>query len=100
MEVIQIKCDRCTRVELIAPNANKTESDFEARIGDKKLVYDDLCSRCKTALTNLWEDLGKWDRDLNQPFGPSVPSEKAVPLQPAPDYSPPKPHSLAATQKK
>lgn len=99
MEVVQIKCDRCTRVELVPPSQETEEPDFEARIGDKKLVYEDLCSRCKVALNNIWDDLGKWDRDLNQPFGPTVPTERAAPSQPAPDYTPPKPHSQAAGKK-
>ena len=101
MEVIQIKCDRCSRVELIAPlKDKKTVPDLDARLLDKTLKYDDLCHRCKSALSNIWKEMEEWDRDLNQPFGPSVPQDKAVPLQPAPDYSPPKPHSIAAGIKK
>lgn len=101
MDVVQIKCDRCSRVELIAPSKDKkTLPDMDARLLDKSLKYDDLCYRCKAALLNLWKDFEEWDRDLKQPFGPSVPQDKAAPLQTAPDYSPPKPHSLAAAVKK
>lgn len=100
MPVVQIRCDRCKRVELVPPVENKSRPDFEARLMDTKLVFEDLCQRCKVSLENAWKDLQEWNRELNQPFGPSAPVEKAVPLQPAPDYSPPKPHSVAAGQKK
>lgn len=100
LEVVQIRCDRCKRVELVPAGPNKTQPDFEVRFLERKLIYEDLCAKCKTTLENVWKDIEEWDRELNQKFGPSVPAEKAVPLTPAPDYSPPKPHSLAAGQKK
>lgn len=101
-EVVQLRCDRCKRVELISPGPTKTAPDFQASFGDKKLVYEDLCSRCKEAVANAWKELEEWDRQVNQPFGvqkPTVAPNVAPPVVPAPDYSPPKPHSIAAGKK-
>ena len=100
LEVIQIRCDRCKRVELLPPAPVKAKADFEARILDKLVKYDDLCSSCKEALFRIWDDIKEWKREIKQQFGPTVPENQAVPLNPAPDYSPPKPHSLAASAKK
>jgi len=99
LEVIQIRCDRCKRVELLPPAPPKARADFEARILDTTLKYEDLCSSCKEALQRIWEDIQEWKREIRQQFGPTVSGNQAVPLSPAPDYTPPKPHSLAATKK-
>jgi hypothetical protein len=100
-EVVQIKCDRCRRVELLPPTPPKSLPDFEARFIDKKLVYEDLCSRCRVAVENCWKDLVEWDRVVNQPFGPQVIAPNvAPPLVPAPSFTPPKPHSMANADKK
>lgn len=102
-EVVQIRCDRCKRTELRAPSeaAPKTEPDFKAVFKGKILVYEDVCSRCEEALLNVWKELEEWDRPINQPFGPiaKVEPNVAVPLVPAPDYTPPKPHSQIAAKK-
>lgn len=99
MEVVQIRCDRCKRVELVPAGPPKENPDFEIHFSDRELIYEDLCARCKSTLANVWKDIEEWDRPLNQQFGPSLSSEKAAPLTPAPDYSPPKPHSAAAQKK-
>ena len=100
LKVVQIRCDRCKRVELIPPPKDeKVRADFEVRFLDKTLKYDDLCSSCKEAIDHIWDDIKEWKREIKQQFGPSVPENQAVPLSPAPDYTPPKPHSVAATKK-
>lgn len=99
-EVIQIRCDRCKRVELLPPMPKKEKADFEARFGEKVVKYEDLCSSCKEAVTRIWDDIKEWKREIKQQFGPSVQDNKAAPLSPASDNSPPKPHSLAAATKK
>lgn len=100
LEVIQIRCDRCKRVELLPPQPPKARADFEARLIDKNLKYEDLCTSCKDALERLWDVIKEWSREVKQQFGPTVPENRAVPLTPGPDYTTPKPHSLAAGQKK
>ena len=100
LEVIQIRCDRCKRVELLPPQPKKERADLEVRLLDKTIKYDDLCTYCKKALDNIWTDIKEWDRHLNQDFGPRVPENSAAPLTPAPTLTPPKPHSLAAASKK
>ena len=58
--------------------------------------YDDLCSGCKSALEHTLKNIGEWSKQLKQQFGPK---QTAAPLTPAPDYTPPKPHSMAASRK-
>ncbi len=99
-EVIQIRCDRCKRVELLPPAPKKTLPDFEARFGDKKLLYEDICSRCRETINSAWKELVEWNRPSAQQFGPTVSANEAAPLVSAPDYSPPKPHSAASTTKR
>jgi hypothetical protein len=100
-EVVQVRCDRCKRVELAPMGSPKKEPDFQASFLDKKLVYEDLCSRCRESIKNSWKELEQWDRPVTHQFGPTVSlaPNTAPPLVPAPDYSPPKPHSLIAGKK-
>ncbi len=101
-KVVKVKCDRCNRTELMPEVADKSAPDFEATLLGEKLVYEDLCYRCQTALKNIWADLKEYDREIKYTTiqnGPRVRGEEAPPLQVAPDYSPPKPHSAAAMKK-
>jgi hypothetical protein len=86
--------------KLLPPSPTKAKADFEARLLDKHVKYEDLCSSCQDALGRIWDYIKEWKREIKQQFGPTVPENHAVPLNPAPDYSPPKPHSLAANSKK
>ena len=99
-EVVQVRCDRCKRVQLLPPAPPKEKPDFEARIKDTVLIYEDLCSGCESAIRHTWIELTEWDREVKHQFGPTVQDQKAAPLTPAPDYSPPKPHSAAAGTKR
>ena len=92
--VVQIKCDRCKRVVLQpgTVSANKTEADFTVVFMGKKLLYQDLCDFCKTTIENVWPQIVEWEKQLTQ----HLLGEQAPPVSPAPDYSPPQPHSAAA----
>jgi hypothetical protein len=100
-EVIQVRCDRCKRVELQASSGvAKAQPDLDCRFGDKRLVYDDLCSHCRETIQRLITDMEEWERELKQTMlGPAVPNNQAAPISSAPDYTPPKPHSAAAMKK-
>jgi len=91
--VIQIQCDRCKRVELIPPGPGRKDPVLTFTFLDKKIVYNDICLRCTSAIERIITDLEEWDRELNQHFGPTVGTNEAPPLQVAPDYTPPKPHA-------
>lgn len=103
--VMHVRCDRCKRVELQPPQPDKERPDFEASMVDlegkiRTISYMDLCTTCKTALGNTWKaDIVEWRRELKQQFGPKVHANGAAPLTPAPDYTPPKPHSASASKK-
>lgn len=100
--VVQVKCDRCKRVETVAVNGNGAHNGsasatgspaFKALFEGMELVYEDLCSSCRAALKNVWKELKEWKRNIVQEFGPKVDPNNAAPLQPPPNYTPPIPHS-------
>lgn len=101
-QVEQVQCDRCKRVELqpCLPTP-RTEPTFACSLDGKRLVYQDLCSHCRSTIERHVSELEQWDRELTQKMlGPVIQNNQAPPVSAAPDYSPPKPHSQAATMKK
>ena len=98
-KVVKVRCDRCKRTELQPVVAEKVGSDFEASFQGQRLVYEDLCLKCKETVENIWTDLKEWDREVKYTVirnGPLISENQAAPLQTAPNYSPPQPHSAAA----
>lgn len=97
-EVMQVRCDRCKRVELVPKAPPKERPDFDGRFFDNKLVYEDLCAKCKSTIANHWKDIEEWERELTQKMLGDP--EAAPPLEIKPDHTPPKPHSAAAVTKR
>lgn len=59
-KVIQLTCDRCTRVEHRPITELQPQQDgpvFEASFRGKKVKYDDLCSGCEEIVKNHWEQI-------------------------------------------
>jgi hypothetical protein len=59
-KVIQITCDRCTRVEHRPLSDLPPQQDgpmFEASFRGKKVKFDDLCSGCEEIVKNHWEQI-------------------------------------------
>ena len=100
-KVVKVCCDRCNRTELQPVASDKVGNDFEASFQGQRLVYEDLCLRCKETLKNLWIELKEWDREIKYTVLKNSPtaSDQAVPLQPAPNYTPVQPHSAAAVKR-
>jgi hypothetical protein len=103
-KVVKVKCDRCNRAELVPSSsvADKVGADFEASFIGQRLVYEDLCLRCRDAMKHSWQEMKEWERQVKYTWienGPKVGENEAAPLQVAPDYSPPKPHSAAAIKR-
>ena len=97
-KVIKIQCDRCKRIELVPEVADKVGADFEASFGGKRLVYPDLCIKCRETISNIWVDLEQWDREVKYTVisnGPKVREDEAPPMAVPTNFSPPKPHSAA-----
>lgn len=100
-DVVMIKCDRCKREELVASDGTaKATPDFELQFLGTRLVFPDLCGFCKETIKNSFERIKEWERDLKSLLGPKVKANEAPPVTVAPDYSPPKPHSAAASTKR
>lgn len=98
-KVIKISCDRCKRTELVPAVADKVGPDFEASFKGQRLVYEDLCTRCRDTLQNIWTGLKEWEREVKFTTirnGPLVPENTAAPMQVPTNFSPPQPHSAAA----
>lgn len=100
-KVEQVRCDRCKRVELMPiREATDVMPALDLTMNGKTLVqYADLCEKCKAAIMRSIEDIKEWDREVKQQFGPTLDTNEAPPLSPAPTYSPPKPHSAAAAKR-
>lgn len=98
-----LRCDRCKRSELQPIAPDKVGPDFEGSFLGQRLVYPDLCVRCRDAVQNVWKILKEWDREVKwttiRNEAPVTAPDAAVPLQPAPNYSPPQPHSAAAAKR-
>ena len=60
-KVIQLTCDRCTRVEhrplSDLPPQDQSGPMFEASFRGKKVKFDDLCSGCEEIVKNHWEQI-------------------------------------------
>jgi len=98
-KVVRLQCDRCKRTELMPEASAKVGADFDGTCMGQRLVFEDLCVKCKEAVMNLWVELKEWDRQVKYTViknGPLVDENKAAPMAPAPNYSPPQPHSAAA----
>jgi hypothetical protein len=99
--VVQIQCDRCKRVQLLPVGPEKAIPDFHAVFNNKQIIYTDLCEHCKKTIDNIWIELEQWDREVKQSLlaGPTVDDNKAPPMEVAPDFTPPKPHSAAGAKR-
>lgn len=93
-DVVQLKCDRCRRVSLVAPTPPKVQPDFEMMFFGKRVTFQDLCERCKTTLERHVSYIEEWERELNQPFGPTLAPNVAPPVEVAPNYKPMHPHAV------
>lgn len=91
-EVVQVQCDRCKRVDLRTPTPPKAKPDFELFFLGRHVKFDDLCERCKPAISRLITHIEEWDRELTQKLGPTVSSNEAPPTEVAPNYNPAQPH--------
>jgi hypothetical protein len=79
------------------------EIAFSATFPDGEVIqYNDLCDRCSKTVENVKVELKEWDREIKYAvveLGPKVQGDQAAPLSPAPNYSPPQPHSAAAAKR-
>lgn len=92
-QVMQVQCDRCKRVELQPVMEGEKAPELTVVFGMEKLVYNDLCSSCRSAITRLIGDMRTWQRELKQGLlGPVIQGNEAPPVSSAPNYTPPKPH--------
>jgi hypothetical protein len=93
-EVVQIRCDRCKRVELIPPGPKSSEPVLLLKFKNVTVTYEDTCPRCDQAIERIIRSLEEWERELNQHFGPTaqIPGVQP-PLTVAPNFSPPQPHA-------
>jgi hypothetical protein len=97
-KVVKIQCDRCKRVELVPEVADKVGADLDASFNGQRLVYQDLCIKCRETIAHIWVDLKEWDREVKYTVitnGPKIREDEAPPMAVPTNFSPPKPHSAA-----
>jgi hypothetical protein len=77
-EVVEVKCDRCKKVETqnkdeIASSSNITAPpEFTLHYGQKSVTYQDLCRGCRKAVGNYVKKLAMEDEDEKAPEKPKV----------------------------
>lgn len=104
-KVEKIQCDRCKRAELRTLSATTPDvrpPDFEASFMGKKLLYPDLCEKCRETIDNIWKDLEEWDREVKYTTIRTTlltHPDQAPPLSTAPNFTPVQPHSAAAAKR-
>ena len=55
-ETVSIRCDRCSRVDVVETKEAKKPVSFVIRIGDvDRLRYEDLCERCDGIVNQVVE---------------------------------------------
>ena len=94
--VLQVECDRCTRVEHRTVNPTekgpeKEEPILDATFLGQRVVYKDLCGACTdivtTRLAEVIRNLTKASPQREKKKGKAVPAEKKV----TPSGTPPRP---------
>lgn len=61
-QVLEVQCSRCARVETVPSEkaAEKVEHHvFEARLGEMKVEFEDLCTPCQRTVHALLEQIGR-----------------------------------------
>jgi len=59
-EVLEIKCDRCGRVETQGKEeilSLPTGGEFAAKFHGQEVRYPDLCRGCRQAVANYWKKI-------------------------------------------
>lgn len=59
-EVLEVTCDRCDRTET-QPKVDRPQLGPELKISflGEEVVYEDLCTRCRGAVSNYFDSLTK-----------------------------------------
>lgn len=57
--VVEVKCDRCTRVEEREDDKAEAFTAFEGRMFGIAVYFDDLCGPCHHTVKNHLEQIGK-----------------------------------------
>jgi len=62
-EVVEIICDRCKRVETQSPSSvpdkEKVAQELLIDFHGKKVVYEDLCRKCRKTVGNYYDKITK-----------------------------------------
>ncbi len=75
-QVIELRCDRCERVETQPLNEKTKEFKFELEVSfqGQKVEYEDLCRRCRSAVENYFKSMTKQPEEEKE----STPKPKPV----------------------
>lgn len=80
-EVVEVTCDRCGKTEIqTSSQLWKGEGQiFHAKFEDKPVVFEDLCTRCRRAMANIWSRILRVSDDEEDAKNetPGVPTDRA-----------------------
>lgn len=57
-QVVEVKCSRCTRVEH-KPADETAPCAFYAKLGDKEVLFEDLCDNCRGVVDSCVEQIAR-----------------------------------------
>jgi hypothetical protein len=74
-EVIEINCDRCKRTETqpISAQPASNSPELEITFQGQKIVYSDLCKRCRDAVTGYFKQMTMQMSPKEEPANPAAP---------------------------
>lgn len=72
-EVVEVKCDRCSKVETQGKDVKTGDGpEFEGTMFGKKVIYEDLCLRCRDAVGGYFKRIAKEADDQQKVEEPAV----------------------------
>ena len=57
--VVEVQCDRCSRIEEVDGDSKAVPTSFEGRMFDLSIRFEDLCTPCTRTVKNHLEAIGK-----------------------------------------
>lgn len=81
-EVLEVVCDRCSRTETQAKEevSPVNTAEFKGVMGKDTIEYADLCRRCRSAVTNYFDKIRKFDEVKDTELAPKKTTAKTAKL--------------------
>ena len=75
-EVLEVTCDRCKKTDLQSKDQVKEELELVATFHGKKVEFDDLCTKCRSAVEGYFNRMAKIEEPKKEPAQEKPPEKK------------------------